>query len=73
MYVSTWENSALSTLALLKFGLSEKHTKFEKNLPHGLYIYLVKSKPRGIFFQNLCASQKVQTLGQNNFGKVHIF
>ena len=20
---------------LLKFGLSEKHTKFEKNLPHG--------------------------------------
>ena len=35
MYVSTWENSALSTLALLKFGLSEKHTKFEKNLPHG--------------------------------------
>ena len=25
----------------LKFGLSEKHTKFEKNLPHGLDVYLV--------------------------------
>ena len=22
-------------LSILKFGLSEKHTKFEKNLPHG--------------------------------------
>ena len=25
----------------VKFGLSEKHSKCEKNLPHGLYIYLV--------------------------------
>ena len=27
------------TTPLLKFELSEKHTKFEKNLPHGLDVY----------------------------------
>ena len=26
---------------VVKFGLSEKHTKFEKNLPHGLDVYYV--------------------------------
>ena len=26
-------------ISLLKFGLSEKHTKFEKNLPGGLDVY----------------------------------
>ena len=26
---------------MLKFGLSEKHTNFEKNLPHGSEVYLV--------------------------------
>ena len=25
--------------SLIKFGLSEKHTKFEKNLPNGLDVY----------------------------------
>ena len=25
----------------IKFGLSEKHTKFEKNLPHALDVYQV--------------------------------
>ena len=31
----------LSIIFTVKFGLSEEHSKFEKNLPHGLYIYLV--------------------------------
>ena len=26
---------------VIKFGLSEKHTNFEKNLPHGFDVYLV--------------------------------
>ena len=31
----------------LKFGLSKKHTKFEKKyLPHGLYIYVRAEEPK---------------------------
>ena len=45
--------------SLFKFGLFEKHTEFEKNLPHG---FDDLSKPWGIFFQILCVSQKVRTL-----------
>ena len=29
----------MNVILYLKFGLSEKHTKFEKNLPHDLDIY----------------------------------
>ena len=43
----------------LKFRLSDKHTKFEKHLPHGLYIYVVNVKTMR---KILCASQKVWTL-----------
>ena len=46
----------------LKFGISEKHTKFEKNLPYSLYIYLSNVQTRGRFSQMMCASQKVRTL-----------
>ena len=49
----------------VKFGLSVKHTKFEKNLPHGFdksADLLRTSKPWGRFFQIMCASQKVRTL-----------
>ena len=46
----------------VKLRLYEKLTKFEKNLPH-VYIYLVNVQfMRKIFFQNMCASQKVRTL-----------
>ena len=45
---------------LLKFGLPEKHTKFEKNLPRGFD----KSADLHSKRQNqiMCASQKVLTL-----------
>ena len=33
-YISTISSQNLYALKI-KFGLSEKHTKFEKNLPHG--------------------------------------
>ena len=62
---------------LLKFGLFEKHTKFEKiflmvcTSTHGQssikksMIYLVNvQNHEEHFFQILCASQKVQTLSQ---------
>ena len=50
---------------LLKFGLSEKHTKFEKNLPYGfdkLADFVSKHQNREGDFFKLCASQKVRTL-----------
>ena len=43
---------------LLKFGLSEKHTKFEKNLPHGFD----KSADLLSKSQIMCASRKGRTL-----------
>ena len=50
----------------IKFGHSEKHTKFEKNLPHGFdksADLLSKCQNlEGDFFQIICASQKVRTL-----------
>ena len=50
----------------LKFGVSDKHTKFEKIILMVLtnqLIYLVNVKTmRKIFFQFMCASQKVRTL-----------
>ena len=47
----------------IKFGLSEKHTKFEKIFLMVLtnqLIYLVKTTRK--IFLNMCASQKVRTL-----------
>ena len=50
----------------VKFGLSEKHTKFEKNLPHGFdkSVDLLSKRPNHEedFFQIMCASQKVRIL-----------
>ena len=52
--------------AKVKFGLSEKHTKFEKILPHGFdksADLLSKCQNHGEdFFQIMCASQKIRTL-----------
>ena len=39
----------------MKFGLSEKHTKFEKNLPHGLDIYVLSMRTSGQIF--VCFSE----------------
>ena len=36
----------------IKFGPSEKHTEFEKNLPHGLYIYFVNFQTMRKIFSN---------------------
>ena len=54
------------------FGISEKGTKFEKNLPLLICRYLVASIKSGIFFQTLYPSQKVQTLhlGNSNNHKI---
>ena len=50
----------------LKFGLSEKHTKFEKNLPYGFDkstdLLSKRQNHEEHFFQIMCASQKVRTL-----------
>ena len=50
----------------LKFRLSEKHTKFEKNLPHGFDksadLLSKQQNHEEDFFQIMYASQKVQTL-----------
>ena len=50
----------------LKFRLSEKHTKFEKNLPHGFDksadLLSKRQNHEEDFFQIMCASQKVRTL-----------
>ena len=49
----------------LKLGLSEKHTKFEKNLPHGFdksADLLSNRQNHAEDFSKLCVSQKVQTL-----------
>ena len=48
-------------IVLLKFGLSGKHTKFEKYLPHGMDVYKVNVKSKF-----LCASQKVRSLEDLN-------
>ena len=52
------------------FGLSEKHTKFEKNLPHGFdkladLLSKRQNHEEDFFFQIKCACQKVQTLTFN--------
>ena len=51
---------------MLKFGLSEKHTKILKNLPHGYNnsADLLSKRQKHVedFFQIMCASQKVRTL-----------
>ena len=55
-----------NSILLTKFGLSEKRTKFEKNLPHGFdksADLLSKSQNHEEdFFQIMCASQKVRIL-----------
>ena len=54
------------TILGLKFGLSEKHTKIKKNLPHGFDksadLLSKRQKHEEDFFQIMCASQKVRTL-----------
>ena len=51
---------------MLKFGLSEKHKKFEKNLPYGLDksadLLSKRQNHDKDFFQIMFASQKVRTL-----------
>ena len=48
---------------MLKFGLFEKHTKFEKNLPYGFDksadLLSKRQNHKEDFFQIMCASQKV--------------
>ena len=51
----------LLLLSLLKFVRSEKHTEFEKNITHGLVIYLVRNHEEDFSSSN-CSSQKVRTL-----------
>ena len=50
---------------IIKFGLSEKHTKFEKNLPHGFDksadLHSKRQNHEEDFFI-MCASQKIRTL-----------
>ena len=50
----------------LKFGLSEKHNKIWKNLPHGFDksadLLSKRQTHEEDFFQIMCASQKVRTL-----------
>ena len=58
-------NYAPINCIMLKFGLSEKHTKFEKIFLMVLtnqLIYLVNVKIMRKIFQIMCASQKVRTL-----------
>ena len=59
-------NNGAILLPRLKFGLSEKHTKFEKNLPYGFDksadLLSKRQNHEEDFFQMLCASQKVRTL-----------
>ena len=51
---------------MLKFGLSEKHKKFEKNLPYGLDksadLLSKRQNHEEDFFQIMCDSQKVRTV-----------
>ena len=53
---------------LVELGLSEKHTKFEKNLPYGFDksadLLNKRQNHEEDFFQIMCASQKVRTLLQ---------
>ena len=55
---------------IIKFRLSEKHTKFEKNLPH---LLSKRQNHEEIFFQIMCASQKVRTLKRRFFQKLAEF
>ena len=56
----------------VKFGLSEKHTKLKKNLPHGFYksadLLSKRQNHEEDFFQIMCASQKVRTLTLHKSG-----
>ena len=71
-------NSGFQLGRSVKFGHSEKHTKLEKNLPHGFDksadLLRKRQNHEEDFFQNLCASQKVRTLQkvatQNIFRKI---
>ena len=53
----------VSTVKIVKFGLSEKHTKFEKNLPYGFDksadLLSKRQDHKEDFFQIMSASQKV--------------
>ena len=53
-------------MVTLKFELSEKHTRFEKNLPHDFDksadLLDKRQNHKEHFFQITCASQKVRTL-----------
>ena len=65
----------------IKFGHSEKHTKFEKNLPHGFDksadLPSKRQNHEEDFFQIICASQKVLTLMRTHdrfsFDLVHYY
>ena len=65
-YFITTVNEIGLKIVRVKFRLSEKHSKFEKIFLMVLtyqLIYLVNFKTmRKIFFQIMCASQKVRTL-----------
>ena len=57
---------SLKKCLVLKFELSEKHTKLKKNLPHGfdksVDLLIKRQNNEEDFFQIMCASQKVRTL-----------
>ena len=59
-------NNDAILLPRLKFGLSEKHTKFEKNLPHGFDksadLLSKCQNNKDDFFKLYLFSQKLQTL-----------
>ena len=62
------------THAKVKFGLSEKQTKFEKILPHGFdksADLLSKCQNHGEDFFKLCALLKKSELYANNFVHLH--
>ena len=61
-----WNSNLTLKNCLVKLGLSEKHTKFEKNLHHGFDksadLLSKRQNYEEDFFQIMCASQKIQTL-----------
>ena len=63
---SKTQKKCLGASNITKFGLSEKHTKFKKNLPHGFDksadLLSKRQNHEEDFFQIMCASHKVRTL-----------
>ena len=51
---------------VVKFGLSEKHKKFEKNLPHGLDVYYVSKCTK---HKKDCANSCVLNQGEGDGNK----